>query len=340
MMNLPKISIVIPSFNQGKFLEETILSIVNQQYPNLELFVIDGGSTDNSIDVIKKHEQHFTWWISEKDKGQSEAINKGFAKATGEIVSWLCSDDLLMPGSLQIVASHFLSLPENVGLIHGGAVIFESDKTIETRFTYQIPNREAYLSGMVFPQPAAFFRKSWVEKVGYLDEELHYGMDYDLFMRLALVCDFSAVDTVFARYRLHSQSKSVAESNRFITDWKKSFVNLCKNLRWTDQLEFLKKTGMYKKELSYFHTFSFIPKVEIVSAINKNKAICFQLGHVLKDLYWTGKRKDARDLMKLLRQNFPWDWLKQDQRLIIVLKKLSLPEFILVAMKKITRIFK
>ena len=106
-MNFPKISIVIPSYNQGQFLEETILSIINQQYPNLELFVVDGGSNDNSVDIIKKYKSHISWWVSEKDKGQSEAINKGFARASGEIISWLCSDDLLTQDSLKVVSTHF-----------------------------------------------------------------------------------------------------------------------------------------------------------------------------------------------------------------------------------------
>jgi glycosyltransferase involved in cell wall biosynthesis len=191
-MNFPRISIVIPSYNQGQFLEETILSITDQQYPDLELFVVDGGSADNSIDIIKKYEHHLAWWVSEKDKGQSEAINKGLKKATGEIVSWVNSDDLLMPGSLQVISSTFTSATGQVGLIHGGAIVFDEDKIKETRLTYQSPNKEAYLAGMVFPQPAAFFRKSIVDKVGYLNDQLHYGMDYDFFMRLALVSDFFA----------------------------------------------------------------------------------------------------------------------------------------------------
>jgi glycosyltransferase involved in cell wall biosynthesis len=180
-MNFPKISIVIPSYNQGQFLEETILSVVNQQYPNLELFVVDGASKDNSVDTIKKYESRITWWVSENDNGQSEAINKGFAKATGDIISWLGSDDLLMPGSLQIISSAFISAPVQIGLIHGGAIVFNGAEINKTMFTYQHPIKEAYLSGMVFPQPAAFFRKGFAEKVGYIDEKLHYGMDYDFF---------------------------------------------------------------------------------------------------------------------------------------------------------------
>ena len=339
-MNFPKISIVIPSFNQGQFLEETILSIVNQQYPNLELFVVDGESKDNSVDIIKKYESYIAWWLSEKDKGQSEAINKGFSKATGDIITWICSDDLLTENSLKTIASYFSSLDERVGLVHGGATIFNSEKIKETRFIYQVPNREAYLSGMVFPQPAAFFRSSFLDRIGFLNESLHYGMDYDLFLRLSLVCDFLPIKQIVSKYRLHQQSKSVTESNRFIVDWKMSFVNLCKNLQWIDEIEFLKKTGLYENEITYFKLFAFEPKSEIVSVINRDKALCFHLGHVVKDLYWTDRREDANKLFKLIKQNFSKEWLNEDQRLISVQRRLSLPEFILQPMRKIARIFK
>src|SRR3990172_6693239 len=106
-MNYPKISIVTPSFNQDQYLEETILSVINQNYPDLEYIIIDGGSTDNSIDIIKKYEKHLTFWVSEKDKGQCDAINKGLKKCTGDIFNWLNSDDHYFPGTLQKVAESF-----------------------------------------------------------------------------------------------------------------------------------------------------------------------------------------------------------------------------------------
>ena len=328
-MNFPKISIVIPSYNQGQFLEETILSVIDQQYPNLELFVVDGGSTDNSVDVIKKYEQHLTWWVSEKDNGQSEAINKGLKKTNGEIVCWVNSDDLLMPGSLQVISSAFMSAPMQVGLIHGGAIVFKADKIKETRLTYQSPNKEAYLSGMVFPQPAAFFRKSLLDKVGYLNEQLHYGMDYDLFLRLALVCDFLPIDNVLAKYRLHQQSKSVSESNRFIGDWKRSFVNLCKNLQWSNELEYLRKTNLFNDELNYFKPFLFEPSNQIQITINKRKVLFFHLGHILKDLYWNYHVHQAKKLKNMMKADFKNAWWQDDPRLNVMAGKLGYPDFLL-----------
>ena len=159
----PKISIVIPSYNQGQFLEETILSVINQQYPELELFVIDGGSNDNSVEVIKKYESHITWWLSEKDRGQSDAINKGFSRATGEIITWLCSDDLYTPGTLKKVADYFSSQPDNVGLIYGGITTFKDGIDLRSNWGYQNPTVERYLAGMAFSQPAAFYKKKYVD---------------------------------------------------------------------------------------------------------------------------------------------------------------------------------
>jgi glycosyltransferase involved in cell wall biosynthesis len=339
-MNFPKISIVIPSYNQGQYLEETILSVVNQRYSNIELFVIDGGSSDNSIDVIRKYEQHLTWWVSEKDKGQSEAINKGLSKATGEIITWINSDDLLIEGSLHKVAAHFSDLPEGTGLIHGGVIKFKGNEVLETRLTYLPPCLESYLSGMAFSQPSAFFKKKFLDVVGFLDNDLHYGMDYDLFMRLALVCNFHPVRDLFAKYRLHDQSKSVSENSKFIGDWKKIFVNVCKNLSWNEELTLLKNTGLYTNELSHGHSFSFTPDKNTIVGVNSKKATCFHLGHVLRDLYWNVRINEAKELMKLMQENFPEEWINEDTRLPVIMTKLKLPGFAIRSIRKIKRIFK
>src|SRR5258708_1689338 len=112
MSRLPKISIITPSFNQGPYLERTMLSVIKQEYPNLEYIVIDGGSTDQSKAIIRKHQKHLTYWVSEKDRGQADALNKGFRKSHGSIMGWLNSDDVLLPGTLQFVAELFQRFPE------------------------------------------------------------------------------------------------------------------------------------------------------------------------------------------------------------------------------------
>lgn len=321
------------------FLEETILSIVSQQYPNLELFVVDGASTDSSIDIIKKYEKHITWWISEKDNGQSDAINKGFSRATGDIVSWLCSDDLYVPGTLVKVATQFSNSSPNEGLIHGGVILFNEKKELEKRFNYLNPSLESYLSGIVFSQPSSFYKKKYLDQVGFLYEDLHYGMDFDIFMRLVLVCEFVQSNEIFARYRLHTESKSVSASGKFINDWKKSFVNLCKNLSWSKEIEFLRNTGLYEAEIDYYKPFSFQANEKILSRINRDKTLYFHLGHVLKDLYWTGQLDKAGNLNELLQKNSPKKWKHEDVRLSSVMAKLSMPRFALNTLKKIKRIF-
>jgi glycosyltransferase involved in cell wall biosynthesis len=339
-MNFPKISIVVPSYNQASYLEETILSIIDQRYTDLELFVVDGGSTDNSINIIKKYESNLTWWVSEKDKGQSDGINKGLAKATGQIITWINSDDLLTPGSLHKVAAHFSDLPEESGLIHGGVVKFRDKRVLETRFNYLPPCLESYLSGMTFSQPSAFFKRNYLDQVGLLATELHYGMDYDLFMRLSLVCNFHPVPDIFARYRMHAQSKSVAETYKFISEWKKVFVGLCKNLSWSEELELLKQTGLYTSELEYTRGFSFTPAETRVTSVNRKKTACFHLCHVLRDLYWTDRIDEARRLMKFMERNFPNDWIKEDTRLSAIITRLNLPGFALHSLRKIKRLLK
>jgi len=336
----PRISIVTPSYNQGIFLEETLRSVLLQNYPNLELIVIDGGSKDESVSIIQKYASWISYWISEKDKGQSDAINKGFQRATGEIITWINSDDLLTQGALQKVAEHFLDLPGDAGLIHGGMILFKEKTELETRFTYLKPSRESYLSGIVFSQPAAFFKKKYLDHVGYLREELHYGMDYDLFMRLSLVSNFYSVSDVFALYRVHSQSKSVAQTNQFIDDWKKAFVNLCKNLNWKKELELMNRSGVFRDELDFYYPFNFECEPIIINSIEREKAIYFHLGNVLKDLYWTGRLDEASGLMKLLESNFQKKWIEEDRRLETVCRKLKIPRFVLKSIKKVKTIFK
>ena len=339
-MNFPKISVVIPSFNQGQFLEETIQSVISQQYPNLELFVVDGGSKDNSIEITKKYERHITWWVSEKDKGQSDAINKGFARATGEIITWLCSDDLYTSGTLARVADYFLKQPENVGLIYGGITAFKNGVDHPSSWGYSNPTVERYLAGMAFSQPAAFYKKKYLDKVGgRVNEQLHYGMDFDLFCRLSLVCDFVPVNDIFARYRLHWQSKSVSQSNRFMADWNKTFVNLCNNMGWDSLIDRLRSTGVVDDYVFNWHyEFSFTPEKKIVEKVDTEKLLFYHLCYVLKDLYWNAHRPEARHLLAWLKKNFSVTQLKNQEKIPPIMKKLALPDPVLLILKKLNRI--
>ncbi len=182
MKDYPKITVVTPSFNQGEFLEETILSVTGQNYPNLEYIVCDGGSTDNSIDVIKKYEERISWWCSEKDKGQTDAINKGFRRATGDIVGWINSDDVMLPNSLFVIADFYKKHPE-CEFANGVVVDIARDGTI-LKFTHLIMSKFFMEHGCyTIGQPGMFWKRALFEKLAYLDETFHAKMDIEWLIR-------------------------------------------------------------------------------------------------------------------------------------------------------------
>jgi glycosyltransferase involved in cell wall biosynthesis len=187
MHTYPKITIITPSFNQGNFLERTILSVVNQGYPNLEYMIIDGGSTDNSIDIIRKYENRVSYWVSEKDAGMYFALAKGFAQATGEIMGWLNSDDILHNGSL--FSLHEIFSHQEINWVQGYPnVIDESDRILYTRrprwCKYDFYNREYNSDNVFIQQESTFWRRSLWEKAGaYINTQLRYAGDFELWIR-------------------------------------------------------------------------------------------------------------------------------------------------------------
>lgn len=221
----PKISIVTPSYNQGQYLEETIRSVLLQQYPNLEYIIIDGGSTDNSLDIIKKYEPWITYWISEPDSGQSEAINKGFKKCTGDIVTWLCSDDLITFNALFTVADAYLQ--SEWAVLSGTCTMFYegSDKTMKLDSGPITFNSllETWRMHFCPPQPAMFIRKKILDNVGLLNENLKFVMDYELWLRISREYRFAYINHNLALYRVHDQSKtgSTGGMRKFYPEWKK-----------------------------------------------------------------------------------------------------------------------
>ena len=208
----PRISIVTPSFNQGQFLERTILSVLNQNYPNLEYIIIDGASTDSSVEIIKKYEKYIAYWVSEKDSGQSDAINKGFARATGQIYAYLNSDDIYLPDLFTVVADIFSQNPK-ISLLYGNKLIIDSnDKVIsERRVThYTYLSRLGFIyGGFGVYQPASFWSKSIYDLSGGVDVSLKFCMDNDLFHKfLILGGKFQFLHRYFAGFRVHDSSKT------------------------------------------------------------------------------------------------------------------------------------
>src|ERR1035437_7173425 len=223
-MDLPKISIVTPSFNQGKYLEKTILSVIGQNYPNLEYIIIDGGSTDNSVEIIKKYEKHLAYWVSEKDNGQADAANKGLKISTGEIIGWLNSDDTYLPNALLKVAEYFQIYPE-YDVIFGNQVLTDSCGKY-LRIKHELPyNYHRLIYHMYQSQPATFFKRNIIQKIGYLDAALYYTLDYEFFLRMGKICRVKHIATLFATYRLHSNSKSSTYLNEKSTNENKEVFN-------------------------------------------------------------------------------------------------------------------
>lgn len=204
----PLISIVTPSYNQASFLEETIRSVLLQGYPNLEYVVIDGGSDDRSIEIIKRYERWLAHWVSEPDQGQSHAINKGFARATGQIFAWLNSDDVYEPRVLQQVATHLERNPE-CKLVYGNGCYVDLDGQKYDRCDWIQPfDRRHFLTFNFILQPAAFWRRSLWEQAGPLDVQYHYAMDWEWLIRATNATEPTYLPVELARWRIGPEIKT------------------------------------------------------------------------------------------------------------------------------------
>jgi glycosyltransferase involved in cell wall biosynthesis len=210
----PLVSIVTPSFNQAYFLEETILSVLGQSYPNLEYIIVDGGSTDGSLEIIQRYAARLAWWVSEKDRGQTDAINKGFARARGQILAWLNSDDTYRPGAVAEAVAYLQTHPE-AGMVYGDADLMDERGNVIGRFPARQTDYRRLRNGYVhIPQQSAFFRADLWKQVGPLDPSFYFAMDYDLWVRLAKLAPLHYHPRLWASFRLHSQGKSVASDDR------------------------------------------------------------------------------------------------------------------------------
>lgn len=208
------VSIVTPSYNQARYLEETMRSVLEQDYPHIEYIVVDGGSTDGSRGTIEKYAERLAWWVSEKDRGQTDAINKGFARASGEVLAWLNSDDTYQPGAIR-EAVEFLRQNPQVGLVYGDANYIDEHGRVIGRFPAAQTDYRRLRQGYVhIPQQSAFFRADLWRKVGPLDDSFYFAMDYDLWVRLAREAPIVYLPRVWANFRLHSDAKTIAADDR------------------------------------------------------------------------------------------------------------------------------
>jgi glycosyltransferase involved in cell wall biosynthesis len=210
----PLVSIITPSYNQARFLPQTIESVLAQDYPSLEYIIVDGGSTDGSLEIIQQNAHRLAWWVSEPDQGQTDAINKGFAHARGEIFAWLNSDDTYHAGAITQAVEFMHAHPE-AALVYGDADLIDEQGNIIGRFPARQTSLPGLLRGSVhIPQQASFFWARYWKQVGPLDPSFHFAMDYDLWVRLAKLAPLLYTPRLLANFRLHGEGKSVTMDDR------------------------------------------------------------------------------------------------------------------------------
>jgi glycosyltransferase involved in cell wall biosynthesis len=212
--DLPLVSIVTPSFNQAAYLEQTILSVLSQHYGNLEYGIVDGKSTDSSLRIIKKYAERLSWWVSEKDQGQAEAINKGFQRAGGQFIAWLNSDDQYLPGAIEGAVRCFAEHP-NAVIVHGDVVAVDADNHILNIIRYKDWGLLGLMKFQIIGQPAVFIRKTALDKAGFLDSSYHLLLDHQLWLRVGQLGEIIHVKEPWASARFHEHAKNIALAAQF-----------------------------------------------------------------------------------------------------------------------------
>jgi glycosyltransferase involved in cell wall biosynthesis len=295
-LNSPRITVITPTFQQGRYIEATIRSVLDQGYENLEFMVIDGGSTDGTLDVIKKYEGQLHYWESKPDKGQSEAINKGLTRATGQIITWLNSDDQLAEGTLERVSKLF---SPQIGLVYGDTqVVLNSGKSWTNKadpkdFSAQM------MGGMPFAQPSCFFNGDLIrEHTLHVNETLHYGMDYYFFLQIFCLSDAIYAPGLMSHYLFHPQSKSSLENGKFADEWARIYGSFLREMKMENKHEV---RAFMKQDLDVL---PFKIKKNFSESDAQNSFFHF-LNNQMKFRYENLELKMTRALLKKIQEDFP-----------------------------------
>ena len=323
----PKISIVTPSYNQGKYIEQTITSVLNQNYPNLEYIIIDGGSTDDTVEIIKKYEHQLAYWVSEQDKGQTDAINKGFEKCTGVIFNWINSDDYYEPGTFEKLVKLFTDFP-HVNVICGKEWSF-NDETPEKK----TPNAGSIIKENVYEtirvgiidQPCTFFRKEAIDAFFPLNSSLKYVMDKQLWWKYLLKYgqnNILQISKEFTNFRLHNQSKTVSDADLFDLEFDRLRRSLFLQLKAPDILN----KQLHQNLIPLNSTWQI--NIKYPDFILAEFAAYFaERNYVLKNL------KDASELLKFVKSVKNNGLSKKERKLWFLLE--VIPRGLLIFLKNI-----
>lgn len=319
---LPKISIITPSYNQGHFIEETITSVLDQGYPNLEYIIMDGGSSDNTVEVIKKYEKHITYWVSERDKGQSDAINKGFRMATGEVINWLNSDDYYEKGALNKVGLAFTDPDVNVYM--GISRVFGNKGEHFTKGTdVHWGNLEKTIGWARIDQPETFFRKRCLDNIGYADEQFHYVMDKELWIRYLIkygLDNIKKTNELLTHFRIHDDSKT----NSFGLKFNKESLQLYQAIAEVGDSKFsdIPLWPVEKLQLGFKDKYT-IQKEQIDKILNYN------IYYIFLERYAQNNYKGAKELMPFIDEQLlknedleHYKDVRRRMKMPVILKKL------------------